>query len=266
MFSFDDLRFLKGRPLVMGILNITPDSFSDGGLYFSIEDVKAKVNTLCSQGADIIDVGACSTAPGNKIASEEEEINRLKMFLPCVMENSTVPVSVDTFRPSVAKVALSYGVSIINDESGSFKEQMAELVKESGCGWVFMHTGNKSSSEIKDYKNGVTNDVIEFFESMWASARKYGIEKSQLAFDCGIGFGKTREDDLELLSNCCELSSFGNLLIGASRKRIIGELTGESEPARRVKGSVAVAKIVAQDGAAIIRAHDVEETLCAINS
>ncbi len=264
MFSFDDLHYRKGRTLIMGILNITPDSFSDGGEAFSLENVKTKVDMLQKQGADIIDVGACSTAPGNGIVSQEEEIRRLKMFLPCIMERALVPVSVDTFRPEAAKVALSYGVSIINDESGCCKEEMARLVKNTGCGWVLMHTGNKSSSETQEYEQGVIKAVCDFFEDMKSHAFKYGVKQCQLALDCGIGFGKTREDDLALLSNCDVLSSYGNLLVGASRKRIIGELTGESVPANRVEGSVAVAKIVSQDGAAILRVHDVEETLKSI--
>lgn len=261
MFLFDALLRGKSRPSVMGILNVTPDSFSDGGTAFSLENVKSKVDMLCSQGADIIDVGACSTAPGNHLVSEEEEINRLKQFLPVVIQLSTVPVSVDTFRPKVAEYALSQGASVINDESGCFKEEMAKLVKEYSCGWIFMHTGNKSSSQVQEYKYGVTQDVLSFFSDMRKKAISFGIDETQLAFDCGIGFGKSREDDLELLSNCDVLSEKFNLLVGVSRKRIIGELTGESEPLKRVKGSVAVAKLLAEDGVKILRVHDVKETL-----
>lgn len=261
MFSFDALLKGKSRPLVMGILNVTPDSFSDGGTAFSLEDVESKVNMLCNQGADIIDVGACSTAPNNQLVSEEEEINRLKQFLPAVLQLSTVPVSVDTFRPKVAEYVLSQGVSVINDESGCFKDEMAKLVKKHGCGWIFMHTGNKTSSQIQVYEDGVTKDVLSFFGHMSEKAASFSIEKSQLVFDCGIGFGKSRDDDLELLSNCDVLSAQYNLLVGVSRKRIIGELTGESDPINRVKGSVAVAKLLAEDGVKILRVHDVEQTL-----
>lgn len=266
MFSFKELTECKGRPLVMGILNVTPDSFSDGGQAFSIDAVRAKVNSLCNEGAHIIDVGACSTAPQNQLASEKEELLRLKSFLPCVLEHSTVPVSVDTFRPSVAEYAASVGVKIINDESGCFKEEMAQVVKSYGCGWIFMHTGNCSSSEVSEYEYGVTSDVLSFFGEMKAQALKYGLSEEQLSFDCGIGFGKSREYDLELLANCDVLSRFSPLLIGVSRKRIIGELTGEAEPLKRVEGSVAVAGILAQEGAGILRVHDVKLTLDKINN
>ncbi len=264
MFSFNDLINLRGRPLVMGILNVTPDSFSDGGEAFSIENVKSKVNKLCNEGADIIDVGACSTAPDNSIVSTDEEISRLKLFLPVVMENANVPVSVDTFRPEVAEYALSLGVQIINDESGAFSEEMAHLVKQNGCGWIFMHTGNKRSSEQAEYKNGVTSDVISFFSETKRKTLACGINPVQLSYDCGIGFGKSREDDLTLLANCDILAHYYPLLVGVSRKRIIGELTGESVPAKRVRGSVAVAKLLSEDGVGILRVHDVKETVEAV--
>ncbi len=264
LFSFESLVKEKGMPLVMGILNVTPDSFSDGGQAFSSEAVVSKVNKLCNEGADIIDVGACSTAPCNRIVSVEEELKRLKSFLPLVIENSTVPVSVDTFRPEVAKYAISQGVSIINDESGCFSEGMAELAKTSGCGWIFMHTGNKSSSETAVYENGITNAVLNFFANMKKQAMDYGINLAQLSYDCGIGFGKSRDDDLELLANCDVLSKYSPLLVGVSRKRIIGELTGESDTQNRVQGSVAVARLLSQDGAGILRVHDVKETVEAV--
>lgn len=261
MFSFNKLLKAKGKPLVMGILNVTPDSFSDGGEAFTVETVKRKVNKLCEEGADIIDVGACSTAPNNSIVSVDVEIGRLKEFLPVVIDSATVPVSVDTFRPEVAEYALSQGTSVINDESGIFSKDMACLVKKYGCGWVFMHTGNKTSSQIAFYQNGVTESVVSFFSDMKKRALEYGICSEQLSYDCGIGFGKTRNDDMELLANCDVLSQYSPLLVGVSRKRIIGELTGESEPSKRVKGSVAVAKLLAQDGAGILRVHDVRETI-----
>ena len=249
----------------MGILNVTPDSFSDGSEAFTQTDVLEKLNRLCNDGADIIDIGACSTAPNNIIVSEEEEIRRLKLFLPDIVKNSTVPVSIDTFRPRVAEYALSQGVSIINDESGCFDEDMAALVKRYNCGWIFMHTGNRSSKETAVYENGVMNDVLSFFDEMKRNAIIYGIDENQLCFDCGIGFGKTRDDDITLLSNCDILSQYSLLLIGTSRKRVIGEITGESDPKKRVQGSVAVATIVCADGASVVRVHDVKETVEAVN-
>ncbi len=261
MFSFKKLINERGKPLIMGVLNVTPDSFSDGGIAFDNEAVAERVRILCNEGADIIDIGACSTAPNNSVVSVDEELKRLRAFLPIVMKYSTVPVSIDTFRTEVAEYAVSCGVSIINDESGVFNNSMAQLVKSGGCGWIFMHTGNKSSKEIAEYKNGVVNDVLLFFGEMKSKAVLYGIDECQLCFDCGIGFGKSRDDDITLLSFCDKLSAYSPLLIGASRKRVIGELTGERDKSKRLQGSIAVAKLVAQDGASVLRVHDVKETL-----
>ena len=248
----------------MGILNITPDSFSDGGEVFSIDAVIEKVKKLCDEGADIIDVGACSTAPGNIIVSEEEEIGRLQQFLPAIISYSTVPVSVDTFRPAVAKLCLEYGADIINDESGIFKKDMAELVEEFGCGWIVMHTGGKTSDDNCKYPVGVVAGVCGFFEEIKNEVCKFSIFEEQICYDCGIGFGKLRQDDLTLMSGCAALCEKYPLLIGVSRKRIIGEITGESNPKERVFGSVAAAALLAQKGVSVLRVHDVKETLDAI--
>ena len=264
MFSFKDLIKTKNRPLVMGILNITPDSFSDGGEAFSVEDALKKLKILCNEGADVIDVGACSTAPCNELASEKEELNRLQMFLPEIIKHSAVPVSVDTLRPNVAEYALSEGVSIINDESGIFNNSMAECVSRYGAGWIFMHTGGGCSSDSVKYPNGVIKDVSEFFKNMKKQALEFGISEEQLCYDFGIGFGKTRQNDLELLSACDVLCEFSPLLVGVSRKRVIGEITGEKLPKDRVAGSVAAAVLCAYNGASILRVHDVKETVDAL--
>ncbi len=264
MFSFNDLINEKGKPLVMGILNVTPDSFSDGNEAFTEEKAVKKLNILIEEGADIVDVGACSTAPNNQLISEQEEINRLKTFLPQIVKLSSVPISVDTFRFNVADYALSVGASIINDESGYFQSEMAELVKRYKCGWIFMHTGNKTSNVAAEYEKGVVNDVLDFFGKMKTQAVLYGVEEEQLCYDFGIGFGKSRKDDLMLLASVDKLKEYKPLLAGVSRKRIIGVLTGENDPKNRVKGSVAVAKLLAEDGVDILRVHDVKETVIKI--
>lgn len=264
MFSFKNMLCGKSRPLVMGIINVTPDSFSDGGEAFTVERVIEKVNSLCEQGADIIDVGACSTAPGNMPVSEEEEIKRLDDFLPAVLKYSTVPISVDTFRPAVARFALEKGASIVNDESGIYNIGMAEAVRDYGAGWIFMHTGGGCSSDEIKYPQGVVSDVLSFFENMKKRAVDDGVNEEQLCYDCGIGFGKTRRNDLELLSACGKISGFSPLLVGVSRKRVIGEIVGAENPKDRVWGSVAAAVLVAENGAGILRVHDVKETLDAL--
>ncbi len=260
MFSFKSLLEKKKGPLVMGILNITPDSFSDGGRFYSLSSALERLNKLYEDGADIIDIGACSTAPNNSIVSVEEELKRLEILVQLV-ENSKVPLSIDTFRPQVAKFALETGVSIINDESGIFNNDMAEVVKAYNAGWIFMHTGGKTSKEVAVYKDGVITDVLDFFESMKNQASAFGINEDSLCYDCGIGFGKSRVDDFELLKNCKILSKYSPLLIGASRKRVIGELTGREDPKDRVAGSVAAAVGCAINGAGVLRVHDVKETV-----
>mgnify|MGYP002513570811 CR=1 FL=1 len=191
---------------------------------------------------------------------EAEELKRLKYFLPHIVKASTVPVSVDTFRPTVADYALSMGASIINDESGCFKNEMADVVKKYGAGWIFMHTGGGDSRKIADYNNNVTGEVLSFFSNMKHQATACGINEDQLCYDCGIGFGKSREDDLTLLSECDKLSRYSPLLIGVSRKRIIGYITGIENPKERDYPSGVVAAIAVSDGAQIVRVHNVALT------
>lgn len=263
MFSFRALIEKKKSPIVMGILNITPDSFSDGGEFNGLSSALERLNKLYEEGADIVDIGACSTAPNNTIVSLEEELKRLEI-LPELVKNVKVPLSIDTFRPEIARFALENGVSVINDESGVFNPAMAEVVKEYNAGWIFMHTGGKSSKEVTDYENGVVEAVVSFFDYMKNKALDFGINADALCYDCGIGFGKTRNDDVELLQNCKTLSEYSPLLIGVSRKRVIGELTGEKNPKDRVAGSVAAAVCCAKNGAGVLRVHDVKETVDAL--
>lgn len=264
MVSFKKLLEGKNRPLVMGILNLTPDSFSDGGECVSFDSALEKLKILQEQGADIIDIGACSTAPDNEIVSEGEELRRLAA-LPELMKYAEVPVSVDTFRPAVAEFALKCGVSIVNDESGAFSQTMADVVKAYGAGWIFMHTGGKGSREAGEYTDGVVSDVLSFFDDMKNKAKKFGIDEASVCFDCGIGFGKTRRDDIELLRNIEALSVYSPLLVGVSRKRVIGEMTGKVNPKDRVSGSVAAAAVAVIKGASVLRVHDVAQTLDAVN-
>jgi len=263
MFSFKTLTKKKNVPLIMGIINITPDSFSDGGEFNSLSSALERLNKLYEDGADIIDIGACSTAPDNKIISVEEELKRLEI-LPELVKAAKVPLSIDTFRPEIANFALENGVSIINDESGIFNAEMAAVIKEYKAGWIVMHTGGKSSKEIAEYPDGVTESVLSFFYGMKKQAIAYGINEECLCFDCGIGFGKSRDDDIELLKNCNVLSKYSPLLVGVSRKRVIAELTGREIPKDRVSGSVAAAVGCAYNGAGLLRVHDVKETVDAL--
>lgn len=275
----------------MGILNYTPDSFSDGGEFFSAEAALRHAQAMCRDGADIIDIGCCSTAPGSSAVTPEEELARLKLVFPLIPQNVKLPVSVDTSRPEAARFALENGAVIVNDESGVFNPEMAALVKEFGAGWVFMHTGAKASQGAKgylgrvaagaasflavtglhgqalasqienEYPEGAAADALDFFSGMRKQALKAGINEKQLCYDYGIGFGKNRQDDAGLLRQTALFSDYKPLLVGVSRKRVIGAATCREVPAERVAGSVAAEAIAAYFGADIIRAHDVAEAL-----
>ena len=263
MFSIYNCIIEKQRPLIMGILNVTPDSFFEAGKSFFAESAFNRALEIESGGADILDIGGCSTSPGKTFASLEEELSRLKTVLPLIPNTVKIPVSIDTFRPEAAKFALEKGVTIVNDESGVFSEDMASLVKEYNAHWIFMHTGNKTSSEVKVYKNGVVSEVLEFFKSMKEKALDFGISEDKLCFDYGIGFGKSRLDDLTLLKSTGEFKEFKPLLVGVSNKRVIGEATG-CKVNERLFGTVSAESITAFLGADIIRTHDVKSALDAV--
>lgn len=253
MLGFDN------KTLVMGILNITPDSFFDGGESFLTADAIARAEKMQAEGADIIDVGACSTAPNSAPVTQEEELNRLKRVLPALMKTLKVPVSIDTLSVGSAQYALSLGVSIVNDESGFFNPDMAELVKKHNSGWVFMHTGGFSSKKAGVYKNGIVNEVSFFFKRMKAAAVDFGISPDRLIFDYGIGFGKSRTDDLTLLDKTdVFVKEYPNLLVGVSRKRVIGEAVHEPEPENRLFGTLSANAIAVYKGASVLRVHDVK--------
>ena len=264
MFSIYNGISEKQRPLVMGILNVTPDSFFETGKNFFAESAFNRALEIESDGADIIDIGGCSTSPGKSFASLEKELSRLKTVLPLIPSTVKIPVSVDTFRPEVAKFALENGATIVNDESGVFQKEMATLVKEYNSSWIFMHTGKRNSSETREYKDGVVADVLEFFKSMKEQALEFGISEDKLCFDYGIGFGKTREDDLTLLKNTAVFSDFKPLLVGVSNKRVVGQATGR-EVDDRLFGTVSAESVSAFLGAGVIRTHNVKACVDSIN-
>ena len=264
MFSIYNSITEKQRPLVMGILNVTPDSFFEAGKSFFAESAFNRALQIESDGADIIDIGGCSTSPGKTFASYEEELSRLKTVLPLIPNTVKIPVSIDTFRPRIAKFALENGVAIVNDESGVFSEEMASLVKEYNANWIFMHTGNKTSSEVAVYENGVVENVHGFFKSMKEQALNFGVDENKLCFDYGIGFGKTREDDLTLLKNTDVFSEFKPLLVGVSNKRVVGQATGR-EVDERVFGTISAESVSVFLGADVIRTHNVKACVDSIN-
>ncbi len=250
---------LGKKTYIMGILNATPDSFSDGGLYSDPAAAARRALEMQELGADIIDIGAESTRPGAAAIGETAEIRRLAPVLEELRNKLSVPLSVDTRHTAVARFALENGASVINDVSGKPEAAMAEAVKASGAGWIIMHNPC-GSSEVAEYPHGVIRAVREFFKESLAAAEAFGVSPDRVCLDPGIGFGKTHADNLLLLRSVSEIKISGVcLLAGASRKRVVGIAAGEERPEKRAAGTVAAHTAAIAGGADIIRAHDVAE-------
>jgi dihydropteroate synthase len=253
---------LKSRPYpaVMGVLNVTPDSFSDGGQFAAPERALAQARRMIAEGADIIDIGAESTRPyGSEPISAEEELQRLQPVLPDVVALG-IPVSIDSMKSAVVAWALDQGAAIANDVWGLQRDSgMAGLVAERGAPVIIMHNRDNADPAID-----IMQDIADFFARSLDIAAKAGISPDKIVLDPGIGFGKTPEQSMTALARLGELQSFGlPLLVGASRKRFISTVT-PSEPHQRLGGSIAAHLLAAQNGAQIIRAHDVAETVQAL--
>jgi dihydropteroate synthase len=251
----------KGRPLVMGILNVTPDSFSDAGRFFDPSVAIAHAREMVEHGADILDIGAESTRPygGAKPVSADDELARLKPVLPEVVKLG-VPVSIDTIKADVAAFALDAGVTIVNDVWGLQRDpQMASLVARRDVRVIVMHNRDAADPNID-----IVADVLAFFARSLEIASQAGIARGKVVLDPGIGFGKTPEQSIECLGRLAAFKRFGlPLLVGASRKRFINSVS-PSQPNERIGGSLAAHLIAAQDGAAILRVHDVREMVQAL--
>ncbi len=250
------------RTLVMGILNVTPDSFSDGGEFFSLADALAHAEEMIADGADIIDIGGESTRPGSEPISEEEELNRV---IPVIerLANLSAPISVDTTKSAVARVALQAGAEIINDISGlRFDAAVADVVAEAKAGLVLMHSRGtpKDMQQLAPAANVMTT-VIDGLRSSVALAESRSVARDSLAIDPGIGFGKTAEQNLELIAKLDQIrSEFPDLLlmIGTSRKGFIGRLLDSAPANQRIYGTIATVVAAILHGAQIVRVHDVK--------
>ena len=258
MFKAGNFEFPLGkRTYVMGILNYTPDSFSDGGMYNTPEKALEHALEMQSQGADIIDIGANSTRPDAVILPAGEEKERLVQVIGSLKGKINAAISVDTFYPECAEAALESGAVIINDVSGVFNEEMAALAVKYGAGYVVMHNPCGSAA-VAEYEQGIVEEVRKFFLDALTLAGKCGLPKSRLCLDMGFGFGKSYENNLELLRDMEWLKFKGvALLAAASRKRFIGTASGEKSCAMRDAGTVAAHTAAIAGGADIIRAHDV---------
>ncbi len=250
-----------GRPLVMGILNITPDSFSDGGRFFDPQGAIAHARRMVAEGADILDIGAESTRPyGGAVAvTHEEELRRLEPVLPAVTALG-VPVSIDTMKASVAVKALAAGASIVNDVWGLQRDgDLARVVAEHAVPVIIMHNRERADPAID-----IMADIAAFFERSLDIADRTGIARHNIVLDPGIGFGKTPEQSITAIARLAEFKSFGlPLLIGASRKRFI-DTVSPAPPDQRIGGSIASHLWAVENGAAIVRTHDVAETMQAL--
>ena len=256
------------RPaLVMGILNVTPDSFSDGGDFFSREAAVRRALELVREGADILDIGGESSRPGAEPVSEIEELRRVLPVLEKLAGQIKVPISIDTMKPTVARAALQSGASIVNDVAANRDDTaMWEDVSEAKAAYVVMHMqGTPKTMQKNPTYADVVSEVGEFFAERMNRLNELGISRDQIILDPGIGFGKTVEDNLQLLAALNSFTKWNRpILLGASRKAFISEVAGATGPAERLAGSLAAACWGVSRGANIIRAHDVAATRQAI--
>ncbi len=251
-----------GKAHIMGILNVTPDSFSDGGKYNSLKNALMHTEEMLLEGADIIDIGAVSTRPFSEKVPEAEEWERLEGILHGIKKSfPEAVISVDTTSPFVAERSLYEGADIINDVSGIFLSEMAEIIKKYDCGWIIMHGGIavRRTEAITDFPEGIVADVNSFFSGMLQKIEAYGIQHSRICLDPGFGFSKTNEQNRELLDNFGEINKQNCALMCAlSRKRFVREMAGDREE-DIVAETVKANGIAVKNGADIIRVHDVRE-------
>jgi dihydropteroate synthase len=267
IFRARQFEFRFPRPaLVMGIVNVTPDSFSDGGKFSSPAKAVAHALELVAQGAEILDIGGESTRPGAEPVSESEELRRVIPVIESLAAKVKIPLSIDTVKPAVARAALDAGASIINDVAANRSDDvMWKIVAESGAGYVCMHAqgGPRTMQKNPAYKN-VVRDVDAFFRERLKILEAAGVAADQVVFDPGIGFGKTPEHNLQLLANLRRFTRLKRpLLLGVSRKSFIGKLLGAALN-ERLPASLACATLAVASGVQIIRVHDVAETVQAV--
>lgn len=261
-----------GRPLrldrarVMGIVNVTPDSFSDGGDHFDVDAAVAHGLRLAEEGADILDVGGESTRPGAEGVGVEEEIRRVVPVIERLANETSLPISIDTWRPDVMRAAVAAGAGMINDIRALRAEGALEAAAGLGVPVVLMHMlGEPRTMQESPEYDDVVGDVHRFLAERIFAAEMAGIPRKRLVADPGFGFGKTTDHNITLLARLERFVELGvPVLAGLSRKRSIGEITGRDDPRQRVHGSVAAHLLAAQRGAMLLRVHDVAATVDAL--
>jgi dihydropteroate synthase len=251
---------LGPAPLVMGIVNVTPDSFSDGGVHFDQARAVAAALRMAEDGAAIIDIGGESTRPGSEPIAAQVEIDRVVPVIEQIRQRSDIPLSIDTMKGAVAEEALGAGADMINDVTAlRYSPALASLAARSGVPVILMHMrGNPTSMQQFATYDDVVDDVGQELQDFVDDARAAGVE--QILIDPGIGFAKNFEQNLEILARAAELRRIAPLVLGASRKAFIGHLTGRAAGPDRAAGSLAAIAAAHRAGAAIVRVHDVRET------
>jgi dihydropteroate synthase len=252
--------------LVMGIVNVTPDSFSDGGQFLDARAAEMHALELVEEGAEIIDIGGESSRPGAVLVPEAEELRRVLPVIEQLAGRTPVPLSIDTAKPGVARAALAAGASIVNDVGANRQDEaMWRVVAEARAGYVCMHAqGSPGTMQASPSYTDVVCEVGEFFAQRLQRLCDCGIGREQIILDAGIGFGKTVEHNLQLLGAMQSFARFGRpMLVGVSRKSFIGKVLG-AELAARLPGALACACLAVAGGVQIVRAHDVAETVQAI--
>jgi dihydropteroate synthase len=267
ILSARQFEFSFPRPaLVMGIVNVTPDSFSDGGQFLEPDAAAARAVKLAEEGADIIDIGGESTRPGAEPVGEAEELRRVLPVIERLAGRLKIPISIDTMKPAVARAALRAGAVIVNDVAANRTEgEMWEIVAEARAGYVLMHMrGTPQTMQANPVYEDVAREVGEFFRERLGRLNKFGVAADQVVLDPGIGFGKTREHNLQLLAGLGRFTNLGRpLLLGVSRKSFLGGAPGTAAE-ERLPAALACATLAAEAGAQIFRTHDVAATAQAL--
>ncbi len=252
----------RDRTYIMGILNTTPDSFSDGGQFNTLDKALKQAEQMVTAGADILDIGGQSTRPGAETISLEEELTRTIPVIQAIRDKLNIPISIDTTRAEVAKATIAAGADLVNDISGgTFDPLMLATVAELGVPIILMHIrGNpQTMQQLTDYDDLIT-DIKQFFTTQIQKAQKIGIPVEKLILDPGIGFAKTASQNLELLRQLAQFKTLGYpLLVGPSRKSFIGQILQQNDPQKRVWGTAAACCAAIANGANILRIHDVSE-------
>ena len=253
-------------PRVMGIVNATPDSFADGGEHATVEAAIAHGLELAEEGADILDIGGESTRPGAEDVSLEEELRRVVPVIEALAQRVSIPVSIDTSKPEVMRAAVAAGAGMVNDVFGLRREGALEAAAELGVPVVLMHMqGEPRTMQANPEDDDVVGEVHRFLAERIFAAEMAGIPKKNIVVDPGFGFGKNAQHNLQLLAQLRRFTELGvPVLAGLSRKKTIGDITGRADPRDRVFGSVAAHLVAAQNGAAILRVHDVAATVDAL--